>query len=72
MANGVDFIIQKFDEYEKDRGEQDAIVATCQSRLKITSTKVENLNLLWIEFALKRWWLQLKWKEKLGCIFFIV
>ena len=31
---GVEFIIQKFDEYEKDRREKDAIIATLQNELK--------------------------------------
>ena len=31
---GVEFIIQKFDEYEKDQREKDAIIATLQNELK--------------------------------------
>ena len=37
------FITQKFDEYEKDRREKDAIIATLQSELKSASMKVEDL-----------------------------
>ena len=43
MAKGVDFITQKFDEYEKDRREKDAVIATLQNELKSASMKVENL-----------------------------
>ena len=43
LAKGVDFITQKFDEYEKDRREKDAIIATLQSELKSASMKVEDL-----------------------------
>ena len=43
LAKGVDFITQKFDEYEKDRREKDAIIATLQSELKSSSIKVEDL-----------------------------
>ena len=35
LAKGVDFITQKSDEYEKDRREKDAIIATLQSELKV-------------------------------------
>ena len=43
MTKSVDFITQKFDEYEKDRREKDAIIATLQSELKSASMKVEDL-----------------------------
>ena len=43
LAKGVDFIAQKFDDYEKDRHEKDAIIATLQSELKSASMKVEDL-----------------------------
>ena len=43
LAKGVDFITQKFDEYEKNRREKDAITATLQSELKSASMKVEDL-----------------------------
>ena len=43
MAKGVDFITQKFDEYEKDWREKDAKIATLQSELKSASMKVEDL-----------------------------
>ena len=43
LAKGVDFITQKFDEYEKDRREKDAITATLQNELKSASMKVEDL-----------------------------
>ena len=43
LAKGIDFITQKFDEYEKDRREKDAIIATLQSELKSASMKVEDL-----------------------------
>ena len=43
FAKGVEFITQKFDEYEKDRREKDAIVATLQNELKSASMKVEDL-----------------------------
>ena len=43
LAKGVEFITQKFDEYEKDRREKDAIIATLQSELKSASMKVEDL-----------------------------
>ena len=40
LAKGVDLITEKFDEYEKDRREKDAIIATLQSELKSASRKV--------------------------------
>ena len=43
LAKGVDFINQKFDEYEKDRREKDAVTATLQSELKSASMKVEDI-----------------------------
>ena len=43
LAKGVEFITQKFDEYEKDRREKDAINATLQNELKSASMKVEDL-----------------------------
>ena len=43
MAKGVEFITQKFDEYEKDRGEKDPIIATLSSELKSASMKIEDL-----------------------------
>ena len=43
LAKCVEFITQKFDEYEKDRREKDAIIATLQSELKSASMKVEDL-----------------------------
>ena len=43
LAKGVEFITQKFDEYEKDRREKDAIIATLQNNLKSASMKVEDL-----------------------------
>ena len=36
-------LTQKFDEYEKDGHEKDAIIATLQSELKSASMKVEDL-----------------------------
>ena len=42
MAKGVDFITQRFDEYEKDWREKDAKIATLQSELKSASMKVED------------------------------
>ena len=42
-TKGVEFITQKFDEYEKDRREKDAIIATLQNELKSASMKVEDL-----------------------------
>ena len=35
LAKGVEFITQKFDEYEEDRQEKDAITTTLQIGLKI-------------------------------------
>ena len=43
LAKGIEFITQKFDEYEKDRRENDAIIATLQNELKNASMKVEDL-----------------------------
>ena len=43
MAKGVEFITQKFDEYEKDRREKDAIIVTLRNELKEASVKVEDL-----------------------------
>ena len=43
MGKSVEFITQKFDEYEKDRREKDAIIATLSSELKSASMKVEDL-----------------------------
>ena len=43
MAKGVEFITQKFDEYEKGRCEKDAIIVTLQNELKKASMKVEDL-----------------------------
>ena len=39
----VEFITQKPDEYEKDRREKDAIIATLQNELKSASMKNEDL-----------------------------
>ena len=43
LAKGVEFITQKFDEYEKERREKDAIIAALQSELKNSTIKVEDL-----------------------------
>ena len=43
LVKDVDFITQKFHEYEKDRCEKDATIATLQSELKSASMKVEDL-----------------------------
>ena len=43
LEKGVDFITQKFDEYEKDQLEKDAIIATLQNELKSANMKVEDL-----------------------------
>ena len=43
LAKGIEFITQKFDEYEKDRREKDALIATLQNELKSASMKVEDL-----------------------------
>ena len=43
LAKGVDFITQKFNKYEKDRREKNAITVTVQSELKSASMKVEDL-----------------------------
>ena len=42
LAKGVEFITQKFDEYEKDRREKDAIIAALQSELMNSNIKVED------------------------------
>ena len=44
LAKGVEFITQKFDEYEKDRREKDAIIATLQNELKSPTMKAEDLD----------------------------
>ena len=41
LAKGVEFITQKFDNYEKNRREKDEITATLQNELKGASMKVE-------------------------------
>ena len=43
LAKSVEFITQKFDEYETDRREKDAIIATLQNELMSASMKVEDL-----------------------------
>ena len=43
LAKGIDFITQKFDEYEKDQHEKNAITVTLQNELKNASMKVEDL-----------------------------
>ena len=43
LAKCVDFITQIFDEYEKDRREKGAIVATLQGKLKSASMRAEDL-----------------------------
>ena len=43
LAKGVEFITQKFDEYEKDSREKDPIIAALQSELKNFNIKVEDL-----------------------------
>ena len=43
LAKCVEFITQKFDEYQKDRREKDAMIATLQNELKSTSIKVGDL-----------------------------
>ena len=43
MAKGVEFITQKFDEYEKDRREKDEIIATLQNELKSARMNLEDL-----------------------------
>ena len=43
LAKDVEIITQKFDEYEKDRREKDAIIAALESELKNSNTKVEDL-----------------------------
>ena len=44
LVKGVDFITQKFDEYEKNRREKDAIIATLQNELKILRKKWKGKN----------------------------
>ena len=39
----LNLLTQKFDEYEKDRREKDAVIAALQSELKNSSIKVEDL-----------------------------
>ena len=43
LAKCIEFITQKFDEYEKDRPEKVAIIATLQDELKSASMRVEDL-----------------------------
>ena len=43
LTKDVDFITQKFDEYEKDWREKDAMIANLQSKLKSASMKFEDL-----------------------------
>ena len=43
LAKGVDYITQRFDEYEKDRREKYKIIRTLQSELEKVSMKVEDL-----------------------------
>ena len=43
LAKGAEFITQKFDEYQKDRPEENAIIATLQDELKSASMRVEDL-----------------------------
>ena len=43
MAKGVEFITQKFVEYEKDRREKDTVIATLQDEFESASMKVEDL-----------------------------
>ena len=43
MEKRVEFITQKFDEYEKDGREKDAIIATLQNELKSATMKVQDL-----------------------------
>ena len=43
LAKSVEFITQKFDEYETDRREKDAIIATLQNELMSASMKVKDL-----------------------------
>ena len=43
LAKGIEFITQKFDEYEKDEREKDAIIATLQNELKSATMKVQDL-----------------------------
>ena len=45
LAKGIEFITQKFDEYEKDRREKDALIATLQNELKSASMKIEDLEM---------------------------
>ena len=43
MAKGVEFITQKFVEYEKDRREKDTVIATLQDEFESASMKIEDL-----------------------------
>ena len=43
MAKGVKYITQKFDKYEKDGREKDAIIATLQNESKSATMKVQDL-----------------------------
>ena len=43
LAKGVKYITQKFDKYEKDGREKDAIIATLQNELKSATMKVQDL-----------------------------
>ena len=43
LAKGVDYITQRFHEYEKDRREKYKIIRTLQSELEKVSMKVEDL-----------------------------
>ena len=45
LAKGVELINQKFDEYEKDRREKDAVIASLQNELKSASMKIEDLEM---------------------------
>ena len=47
LAKGVEFITQKFDEYEKDRREKDEIIVNLQNELKSARMKVEDLEKKW-------------------------
>ena len=43
LAKGIEFITQKFDDYEKDRREKDEIIATLQNELKSARMNLEDL-----------------------------
>ena len=43
MAKGIKYITQKFDKYEKNGCEKDAIIATLQNELKSATMKVQDL-----------------------------